>query len=249
MSACPTMVGRPVDGPPRCTLTSTQGTSIIAARPRFSIMRLKPGPLVTVIDLVPVHEAPTTAAMLASSSSIWMNVPPMKGKRRDTRSTTSVDGVMGYPATKRQPAAIAPSPHAKSPSRKWAPVNTPAGSALIAPFSFHRRCSPGSSRSHDGGDRTPLDFHAEDRKVGADHLAQLAVHAFTVLDHLREVVALAVEIGGQDQDVLGAVLDAELAALAALDDDANGALGNHDLVQVKGLAPILHDRLHIRGTP
>ena len=61
----------------------------------FSIMRLKPGPLVTVIDFVPVHEAPTTAAMLASSSSIWMKVPPMRGNRREIRSTTSVEGVMG----------------------------------------------------------------------------------------------------------------------------------------------------------
>ena len=74
-------------------------------------------PLVTVIDFVPVHDEPTTAAMLASSSSIWMNVPPIMGKRRAILSTTSVDGVIGYPATKRQPAAIAPSPAAKSPSR------------------------------------------------------------------------------------------------------------------------------------
>ena len=47
----------------------------------FSIIRLKPGPDVTVIDLVPVHAAPVTAAMLASSSSIWMKVPPIMGKR------------------------------------------------------------------------------------------------------------------------------------------------------------------------
>jgi hypothetical protein len=95
MSAWPTMVGKPVDGPPRCTFTTTHGVSIMIARPMFSIIRLKPGPLVTVSDFVPVHEAPMIAAMLASSSSIWMNVPPMKGKRREMRSTTSVEGVIG----------------------------------------------------------------------------------------------------------------------------------------------------------
>ena len=42
----------------------------MAARPMFSIMRLKPGPLVTVRHFVPVQDAPTMAAMLASSSSI-----------------------------------------------------------------------------------------------------------------------------------------------------------------------------------
>ena len=89
------MVGRPVDGPPRWTLTTTQGVSIITARPMFSIIRLKPGPLVTVIDLVPVHEAPTTAAIEASSSSIWMKVPPIEWNRRAMRSTTSVEGVIG----------------------------------------------------------------------------------------------------------------------------------------------------------
>ncbi len=61
----------------------------------FSIIRLKPGPLVTVMVLVPVQAPPTTAAMLASSSSIWMKVPPIIGKRREMRSTTSVEGVMG----------------------------------------------------------------------------------------------------------------------------------------------------------
>ena len=51
--------------------------------------------VVTVSDFVPVQEAPTTAAMLANSSSIWMKVPPIMGNLRDMRSTTSVEGVMG----------------------------------------------------------------------------------------------------------------------------------------------------------
>ena len=89
------MVGSPVEGPARCTSTTTTGVSIIAARPMFSIIRLKPGPLVTVMHLVPDHEPPTMAAMLASSSSIWMKMPPTVGKRRPMRSTTSVEGVIG----------------------------------------------------------------------------------------------------------------------------------------------------------
>jgi hypothetical protein len=76
-------------------LTITHGVSIMAARPMFSIISEKPGPLVTVIAFVPVHDAPITAAMLASSSSIWMNVPPMNGNRLEIRSTTSVEGVIG----------------------------------------------------------------------------------------------------------------------------------------------------------
>ena len=67
----------------------------MAASPMFSIIREKPGPLVTVIDFVPVQAAPTTAAMLASSSSIWMKVPPIIGNLPAIRSTTSVEGVMG----------------------------------------------------------------------------------------------------------------------------------------------------------
>ncbi len=61
----------------------------------FSIISEKPGPLVTVKDFVPVQEAPMMAAMLASSSSIWMKVPPIMGNRREIRSTTSVEGVIG----------------------------------------------------------------------------------------------------------------------------------------------------------
>ena len=57
-------------GPPRMTLTTTQGTSAMQANPRFSCMREKPGPLVAVMDLTPAREAPITAPMLAISSSI-----------------------------------------------------------------------------------------------------------------------------------------------------------------------------------
>jgi hypothetical protein len=84
-----------VDGPPRCTLTNTQGVSVIAARPMCSIIREKPGPEVTVKALAPPHTAPWMAMEAASSSSIWMKTPPTVGMRAANRSTTSVEGVMG----------------------------------------------------------------------------------------------------------------------------------------------------------
>jgi hypothetical protein len=44
-----------------------------------------------------------------------MNFPPLLGNSRDKISAISVDGVMGYPAKKRQPAARAPNPMASFP--------------------------------------------------------------------------------------------------------------------------------------
>ena len=64
------LVASPVLGPERCTLITTQGTSPITAKPRFSCISEKPGPLVAVNDLAPARDAPTMAAMLAISSSI-----------------------------------------------------------------------------------------------------------------------------------------------------------------------------------
>ena len=70
ISPCPTRVGNPVEGSPRCTLTSTQGVSVMIPRPRFSIIKLNPGPEVAVMALTPPHEAPSMVIMEANSSSI-----------------------------------------------------------------------------------------------------------------------------------------------------------------------------------
>ena len=94
-SAWPTSVGSPVEGPPRWTLTRTVGVSSITPSPRFSIIRLNPGPDVAVIDFTPPHEAPRMAFIDPISSSIWMNVPPTSLNRSATRSATSVAGVIG----------------------------------------------------------------------------------------------------------------------------------------------------------
>ena len=108
-------MGCPVEGPPRWTFTITQGVSVIAAYPRFSIIREKPGPLVAVIARAPVHEAPITEAMLASSSSIWIKTPPCFGSFAAMCSAISVEGVIGYPPKNRHPAASAPSAEAIFP--------------------------------------------------------------------------------------------------------------------------------------
>ena len=95
MSPCADMVGWPVEGPPRWTLTTTQGVSVMAANPMFSIIREKPGPLVAVIARAPVHDAPMMDAMEAISSSIWMKTPPFFGSFAAMCSATSVEGVIG----------------------------------------------------------------------------------------------------------------------------------------------------------
>src|ERR1017187_5166670 len=99
----------------------------------------------------------------ANSSSIWMKMPPTVGILDAKRSTTSVEGVMGYPAANRAPAASVPSQQAWSPSRKCTPVRTPFGSAYIA-------------RSEDG-------------EIGAVHAAEVATAAFLARYHMRRVVS------------------------------------------------------------
>ena len=62
---------------------------------RCSIIRERPGPLVTFMTFLPPQTAPWMAMLAASSSSIWMNTPPTVGMRAAKRSTISVEGVMG----------------------------------------------------------------------------------------------------------------------------------------------------------
>ncbi len=73
----------------------THGTSAIAAKPMFSCMSEKPGPLVAVIAFEPASDAPTMAAIDAISSSIWMKRPPIRGRHCDMTSAISDDGVIG----------------------------------------------------------------------------------------------------------------------------------------------------------
>src|SRR3974390_3336890 len=117
-----------------------------------------------------------------------MNEPPTVGTREAKRSTTSVDGVMGYPAAKRAPAARAPSQQAWSPSRKCVPVSTPCGSA----FTGHLR---GLCFGLGFGS-----FLAVDRKVRAVHATQIAATAFLGLDNGRRMITFGIKSRGEGPD-------------------------------------------------
>src|SRR6516164_7484994 len=132
-----------------------------------------------------------------------MKVPPTVGMRDAKRSTTSVEGVMGYPAEKRAPAASAPSQQAWSPSRKCEPVRTPAGSACI---DIRGLLCAGS-----GGVDLRFVFlvflsrilETEDCEIRTVHSAEVAATAFFGVDHVGRVIALRVEGGGERKHVCG----------------------------------------------
>src|SRR5271165_1562165 len=161
----------------------------------------------------------------ASSSSIWMKVPPTVGMREANRSTTSVEGVIGYPAEKRAPAASAPSQQAWSPSRKWEPVRTPAGSACILDLLFGRSDVRRGSR---GFLRRGRLLVAEDSEVGAVHAAQVAATALFRMDQVRGVITLGVESRGDRQNFCGTKFHAKTAGFTALYHDLHCTFG-HDL--------------------
>jgi hypothetical protein len=64
-----------------------------------------------------------------------------------------------------------------------------------------------------------------------------------VVHDLRRVIALGVEDVGHLEHVARAVLDAQLTALAALDDEVDLADGDDDTVLVEGRAPQSHGRI------
>jgi hypothetical protein len=89
------LVGRPVDGPPRCTLSTTSGSSAMVARPSISVLSDMPGPDVAVIAFLPAYEAPTATPMPAISSSACSTAPPYFQISRVRNCITSVEGVIG----------------------------------------------------------------------------------------------------------------------------------------------------------
>ncbi len=96
-SDCSVLVGRPVDGPPRCTSTTTSGSSRLIARPSASDLRSRPGPLVAVTPSWPANAAPTATAAAAISSSAWsVRIP--KFLCFDISCRMSEAGVIGYDA-------------------------------------------------------------------------------------------------------------------------------------------------------
>ena len=68
-SVCSLFVGRPVDGPPRCTSIITRGNSSITARLSASLFKQIPGPDVDVAAKAPANAAPIDEAAAEISSS------------------------------------------------------------------------------------------------------------------------------------------------------------------------------------
>ena len=58
-------------------------------------MSERPGPDVAVMDFTPANDAPTTAPIAASSSSVWTTEPPIFGSHSSANWRISVDGVIG----------------------------------------------------------------------------------------------------------------------------------------------------------
>ena len=94
-SVCSDLVGRPVDGPPRCTSTMTNGNSVITAKFIASLFRQMPGPEVVVTASAPANDAPTAEAHPAISSSHCTVFTPSDLCLANS-CRISVAGVMGY---------------------------------------------------------------------------------------------------------------------------------------------------------
>ena len=94
-SVCSLLVGSPVAGPPRCTSSTTKGSSMMTARFIASLLRQMPGPDVLVTAKAPAKDAPTAEAHPAISSSHCTVVTP-RLLCFDSSCSTSVAGVMGY---------------------------------------------------------------------------------------------------------------------------------------------------------
>jgi hypothetical protein len=96
-------------------------------------------------------------------------------------STISVEGVIGYPALNRAPAANAPSQAAASPFMKCVPVSTPTGSAVALAGNFGL-----------------LNFLVRiavtiDGEIRTIHATEVATGTFVRVYHVGRVIALAVE--------------------------------------------------------
>ncbi len=75
------MVGRPVEGPPRCELMMTSGSSVMIARPIASAFKAMPGPEEEVTPSEPAKLAPIALPIAAISSSAWKVVTPYSFSR------------------------------------------------------------------------------------------------------------------------------------------------------------------------
>src|SRR5690606_20719851 len=94
-SDCSVLVGRPVEGPARCTSKMMSGSSVMIARPRASPLSAMPGPEVEVAPIAPAYDAPIAEQIAAISSSAWNVVMP-KFLSGASECSTDDAGVIGY---------------------------------------------------------------------------------------------------------------------------------------------------------
>jgi hypothetical protein len=67
--------------------------------------------------------------------------------------------------------------------------------------------------------------------------------------NLGRVIAFGIEEAGHLQDVTGAVGHAQLAALAAVEDEVDFAVRYHNAVLVEGFTPKFHGNCLLGGVP
>ena len=94
-SLCSTLVGMPVDGPPRWTSMTMSGISAITAQPMASPLSEMPGPEDPVTATRPPQLEPMAIETAAISSSHWTKIPSYLGSSRRSSSMMSDHGVMG----------------------------------------------------------------------------------------------------------------------------------------------------------
>ena len=90
-------------------LNTTRGISFSAASAIVSCISAMPWPVEPVAARAPVAAAPSAMLTPSISVSAWISTPPMRGSRVRTFSSSPVNGDIGYPAKKRQPASMADS--------------------------------------------------------------------------------------------------------------------------------------------
>ena len=94
-SVCSVLVGMPVEGPARCTSTTSSGSSTETARLTVSAFSSMPGPDVVVTASDPPNDAPSAALAALISSSAWKVRTP-NFLCLDSSCRMSEAGVIGY---------------------------------------------------------------------------------------------------------------------------------------------------------
>lgn len=78
------------------------------------------------------------------------------------------------------------------------------------------------------------------REIGANNLAEMAVHALRLIHDFRGMIPFHIERTGHPQHVTRTVFHAELTPLAAILDDYYLAPARLDCMQVKRSSPVFH---------